>query len=167
MTDRVNRASGESGVPGGMSAAREPEPTFKPGDRVVCIDASASGDLLTAGGVSIVAEVNELDELLLRMTCAEEWWCVERFRTKRSAPEKAAEGAPPKSAPDPDPDPDPDRDRATRMIADLDGLAPEDVRALAANTGIKTVLDRWEHARPELAAEVKAAFNKAAQVPNG
>ena len=59
-------------------------------------------------------------------------------------------------------DPDPDRDRATRMIADLDGLAPDDVRALAANTGIKTVLDRWENARPELAAEVKAAFNKAA-----
>ena len=79
-------------------------------------------------------------------------------RAKRSAPEKAAEGAPPKSASDPDPD----RDRATRMIADLDGLAPEDVHALAANTGIKTVLDRWEHARPELAAEVKAAFNKAA-----
>ena len=62
----------------------------------------------------------------------------------------------------PDSDPDPDRDRATRMIADLDGLAPDDVRALAANTGIKTVLDRWEHARPELAAEVKAALSKAA-----
>ena len=78
MTDRINRASGESGVPGGMSAAREPEPTFKPGDRVVCVDASASGGLLTPGGVSIVAEVNELDALL-RMTSAEQWWCAERF----------------------------------------------------------------------------------------
>ena len=49
------------------------------------------------------------------------------------------------------------------MIADLAGKSPEQVAALADNTGIRTVMARWRADRPELFAQVKAAFDAAAQ----
>ena len=59
--------------------------------------------------------------------------------------------------------PDADLARAQKMIADLAGKSPEQVAALADNTGIRTVMARWRADRPELFAQVKAAFDAAAQ----